>query len=399
MRLNALLEKADLPLEVVILLVSGISLLVSGGLLFLISLGVIPYYKNGLYGLFLVLFALQMVMLGKSPFGDFRQSKFLFAAGLLMAAVGIVSSFIPDILNAVQRIVLAICFGAGGFVLFWQMILRKDQYQAWMDYGGIFRQLIVACAVVYSLSMLLGVMIWKDSFFWAPADSIVIMLFGMATAHLAKVLWKIDRAYPGSQPLMPGAVALSTEQLMMLLVSLFMILLGLLLVPVSLDLLPFSGSAQLGLLMVLFAIQMLAFGNTPVGPFQRSWLMIAFGALFTVLGSVSCMVPNVMVPFLTVLIGTLNGAGGIIVLAKYAVSYKNQPALAQQAGSAICSKILWVQLLMSLLSILFGASMLFSNLIPALLVGLILSANGLVLLYLLQLLVRLNKWQQSPAAI
>ncbi len=43
--------------------------------------------------------------------------------------------------------------------------------------------------------------------------------------------------------------------------GIFMLLLGGLWIPVNLGLLPFSGSAQLGLLMVIFAVQMLASGN------------------------------------------------------------------------------------------------------------------------------------------
>jgi len=74
-------KKADLPLEVMILSVAGMALLISGVLLFPISAGALPYYENGLYGLLLVMFALQIITLGKTPFGDMRRSKFLLAVG------------------------------------------------------------------------------------------------------------------------------------------------------------------------------------------------------------------------------------------------------------------------------------------------------------------------------
>ena len=50
---------------------------------------------------------------------------------------------------------------------------------------------------------------------------------------------------------------------------------------------------------------------------------------------------------------------------------------------------------MNLLTILFGASMLVSNLIPGLVIGVILAANGCVLLYLLHILIVLDKMQGS----
>ncbi|MFV9472848.1 hypothetical protein ACM5Q9_00290 [Advenella sp. RU8] len=404
MQIKKILEKPDLSLEVVILLVSGTAVLVSGLLLFPISLGAIPYYKNGLYGLFLILFALQMIMLGKSPIGDFLRSKTMLGIGLFIAAVGITSSFVPNILNDIQRVLLTFCFGAGGLVLFLQMIVSSNKYRAWKQYGGIFWQLILACTIVYALSILIGAMIWQEELIQAPANSIVIMLFGASIVYLAGVLKKIHHIYPASAKPAQGNAALSTEQAMMLLMGLFMVLLGLLLIPVNLDILPFSGSAQLGLLMMLFSIQMLASGNTPIGPFQRSWLVIALGVMFAVLGIISCMIPNLMVPFLTVLVGALNMAGGFLGLGKSVLTYKNQPPqnippLAHQPEAIILKKVFLAQLAMNLLSILFGATMFFSNLMPGLLLGFILATNGLVLLYLLSLLMKLDKTNPQTLGI
>lgn len=160
MTISSLWKKSDITLEVVILLIAGMALLITGILLFLVSSGALPYYENGLYGLFLVMFALQIVTMGKTPFGEVHRSRFIIAAGAVIAAVGIVTCFVPDVLTRFSRILL-------------------------------------------------------------------------------------------------------------LLTGIFMVLLGVLLIPVNLGKLPFSGSAQLGLLMVIFAIQMLASGNTPIGPFPH----------------------------------------------------------------------------------------------------------------------------------
>lgn len=47
------------------------------------------------------------------------------------------------------------------------------------------------------------------------------------------------------------------------------------------------------------------------------------------------------------------------------------------------------------LTILFGTSMLVSHLIPGLVIGVILAANGCVLLYMLHLLIVLDKMQSE----
>lgn len=392
-------KKAELPLEVVILLIAGMALLISGVLLFPVSAGALPYYENGLYGLLLVMFALQMITLGKTPFGDMRRSKLLLAVGAVIAAVGIATCFVPDIFSQTPRMLLFICFGAGGFLLLLQMLFARDKFRSWAKYGGVFRHLILGCGVVYLLSMLIGLLIWKKSLLTTPATAFVVLIFGTAVVYLAFVLWKIYRTYPEAEKPREGDVELSMEQSMMLLMGIFMILLGVLLIPVNLGLLPFSGSAQLGLLMVMFAVQMLASGNTPIGPFPRSWLMILLGLLFAALGIVSCIIPEVLVPLLTILVGVLNILGGVITLGKLGLSHLGKPAEPHRPRPAVLTKLFATQLIMNLLSIMFGTSMLFAHLIPGLAIGVILASNGFVLLYLLHILKVLEKMRRNMEAV
>jgi hypothetical protein len=54
---------------------------------------------------------------------------------------------------------------------------------------------------------------------------------------------------------------------------------------------------------------------------------------------------------------------------------------------------------MNLLTILFGVSMLVSQLIPGLVIGVVLAANGCVLLYLLHILTVLEKMRRDAEAL
>lgn len=390
--------EADLPLEVVILLISGLMLLITGVLLFPVSAGALPYYENGLYGLLLVMFALQMITLGKTPFGDMRRSLSLLAVGVVIAAVGIATCFIPDVLSRIPRMLLFLCFGPGGFLLLLQMCLAKDKLRTWLHYGGIFRHLILGCSAVYVLSMLIGLLIWKQRLLTTPLTAVIVLIFGAAIVYLACVLRKIYSAYPEAEKRGAGDVALSTDQAMILLMGIFMLLLGVLLIPVNLGLLPFSGSAQLGLLMVIFAVQMLATGSSPLGPFPRSRLMILFGLLFAALGVISCIIPEILVPLLTVLVGVLNILGGVITLWKICMPLLKNAEASSGPAPPVLRKLFAAQLTMNLLTILFGTSMLVSRLIPGLVLGVILAANGCVLLYLLHILTVLAKMQSDTKA-
>jgi hypothetical protein len=317
----------------------------------------------------------------------------------VIAAVGIATCFVPDIFSQTPRMLLFICFGAGGFLLLLQMLFARDKFRSWAKYGGVFRHLILGCGAVYLLSMLIGLLIWKKSLLTTPATAFVVLIFGTAVVYLAFVLWKIYRTYPEAEKPCEGDVELSTEQSMLLLMGIFMILLGVLLIPVNLGLLPFSGSAQLGLLMVMFAVQMLASGSTPIGPFPRSWLMIFLGLLFAALGIVSCIIPEILVPLLTILVGVLNILGGVITLGKLGLSHLGKPAEPHRPRPAILTKLFATQLIMNLLSIMFGSSMLFAHMIPGLAIGVILASNGGVLLYLLHILKVLEKMRRNAEAV
>jgi hypothetical protein len=385
-------SEADLPLEVVLLMIGGLTMLITGILLFPVSVGALPYYENGLYGLLLVMFALQAITLGKTPFGDMRRSKSLLVGGMAVAAIGIVTCFIP-IASRIPRLLLFLCFAPGGFLLLLHMCLSREKLRRWAGYGGIFRHLIIGCGAVYVFSILTGLLIWEKRLLTTPVAAVAAMFFGVAILYLAGVLRKIYHRFPEAEKCPGGGVELSTDQAMLLLTGVFMLLLGLLLVPVGLGLLPFSGSAQLGLLMVIFAVQMLASGSTPIGPFPRSWLIVGFGLLFAALGIVSCIIPDMLVPALTVLVGTLNILGGIITLAKLWASRTGHPGGPREPVLPVLARLFAAQVTMNLLTVMFGGSMLIPGLVPTPVIGVILTANGCVLLYLVIILVALDKIQ------
>ena len=200
---NRFLNEADIPLESVLLFMAGMMLIITGALLFPISSGRLEYYENGLYGLLLVIFALQIITMGKTPFGDMRRSILLLAAGVVIAIVGIATCFVTDLHTRLPRILLFIFFGPGGLLLLLQMLLAKDKYRTWKKYGGIFRQLILGCSLVYLLSMVIALLLWKQDLLSTNLTAVVILLFGASVIYLAGVIWKIYGTY-GEKGRSPG---------------------------------------------------------------------------------------------------------------------------------------------------------------------------------------------------
>jgi len=388
---NLFKTEASLPLEAALLLIAGLMVLLTGILLFPVAVGLLPYYENGLYGLLLFIFALQIITLGKTPFGDMNRSIPLIVLGIAVAGVGIVTCFIPDLLGAIPRTLLFVCFTPGSLLMLLQMYFSKRKLQTWLNYGGIFRHLIFSCGTVYLLSMIIGFIVLMRHLLSITLTAVIASIFGIAIIYLALVLRKIYLTFPQAENANPGRFTLSTDKTMLLVTGVFMMLLGALLIPINLGQLPFSGSAQLGLLMVIFAVQMLASGSTPVGAFPRSWLMVFIGLLFATLGIVSGMIPEILVKPLTSIIGILNMLGGIITIIKTVRSRLEKSTTPWRKNPLILKRLFITQLILAVLSILFGTSMLISFILPGLVVGVILFANGGILLYLIVILSALEK--------
>lgn len=388
---RGLFDIVCLPLETVLLFIAGMTVFIAGILLFPVYAGLLPYYENGLYGLLLFFFALQTVMLGKTPFGELPVSKPLLGVGVSVACIGIVTCFIPGIPNMLARWMLVVCLGPGGALLLLQMFFSRNKLRLWLRVGGVLRPLPFACGAVYALSMLSGLLVLTPDFLSGYGTATAVLLYGAAILNLSRVLAAVHTEYPEASADAGEKGGLPFDKAMLMLTGVFMMLLGALLLPVNLGLLPFSGSAQLGLLMVIFSVQMLAAGNTPVGVFPRTWLMVYLGTLFAGLGIVSCIVPDVLVAPLTLLVGVLNILNGGLTLAKALPSLvKARKMLPSIQVPSLLVKLYSTQIALGGLSVMFGSSMLAPEIIPGLLIGVILAANGGVLLYLMRLLFQLD---------
>ncbi len=384
-----------LPTEAVILGLGGMILAVAAALLPMADGGTFPFYASGMDGLLLVLIAFQTVALGKTPLGPFGRSSGLLAAAGALAALGVAACCLPSF-RPWPRLLLLACFGVGGGVLLIRMWLAADGARRWLRQGGLFRRLAVCCAASYLFAILTAIILWRAQALSALAVAMALSCHALALFCLAAVLRTIYCRYPDTEGPVPGRVDLTATQSILLLLGLFMVLLGLLLIPVNLGWLAFAPSAQIGLLMVFFALQMLLAGETPLGVFPRNGLTIVCGLLFATAGIVSCLIPDLLLRPLTGLVGALNMANGALTLFKCRQAIK-QGGGERRARPSHALRLLKLQCALGVLALLFGASMLLPGVVPGLVIAVILTANGGVLLCLLHLLVRLDACSRPQA--
>lgn len=389
-----ILRKNTLPAEVVVLMFAGLVMMLLGILLFPVYAGYLPYYEDGVFSLLIIVYALQILALGKSPFGDVRRNLPTVLFGVVIAVFGIVICFIPDIAGDIPRLLLILFLCIGGVIQLAQLYRDREADKIRKTADPLLGKLTISRAAVYLLSVVLGGILVFQSMAASLLVCVVVLGYGAALTILAWIIRKVYRKYPPKDA--EGSVNLSVGNVMLLLIGIFMVVLGVMLIPVNLGLLPFSPSSQLGLLLVIFSMQMMLLGETPIGAFPRSHLVVGIGYFLGVIGVICCIIPNVLLILATVLIAVVNICGGVIGLGRIVMTIKAAKA-ANEPALPIFIQMLILQIVMNVLTILFGTSMLVATLIPGLLLGVILAANGCALLALLYLIRKAERLQAAAA--
>jgi hypothetical protein len=401
-------EESDLSLEVAVLILFGVFWLLFGLMLFKIYAGELPYNPDSAYGLFLVLVSFQMITMGKTPFGALRRSWALVFIGMGSAVLGIATSFIPGYFTNFIRELVGIVLFAGGIILFLQLCVSEQKARMWIKIPGILRQLTVACALVYALTIISGLITLSPLLRSDPRTAIVLSVYGMSFFYLSWCICKVFRTYGPEKPedaasTIQSAVGVDSQRRFMLfqeaclplLPAILMLLgilntfLGLILFPVGLGMLPFSPDGQLGLLMTIMALQMMTMGDTPVGQYKRSWIMITVGIVFAALGVVSCVVPDLLTGMIQMLLGLLTVLGGAVFFVRRLLARKLAISASPETPIVvppIIGKLAGIQLAMNSLGIVFGVSMLLPGLMPLPVIGCILLIMGPMLFVLASLL-------------
>ena len=188
--------ESDLSLEVVILLVFGVFMLLFGLLLFRIHTGELPYAPDSTYGLFLVIVSFQIITMGKTPFGDLRRSWAVILLGVCTAVVGMAACFIPGLLAGPVRILVGVLLSAGGAALLAQLFISEDKARLWLKVPGVLRHLTIACILVYTMSIVLGLVTLLPGITTDYVTAVFLIIYGIGFFYLAWSIQKVRRLYP-----------------------------------------------------------------------------------------------------------------------------------------------------------------------------------------------------------
>jgi uncharacterized membrane protein HdeD (DUF308 family) len=412
-------EETDLSIEVVLLLILGVFMLLFGLLLFRIDTGATPYTPDSTYGLFLVIVSLQIITMGKTPFGDLRRSWIVIIIGICTSILGIYACFIPGHLTSLIHILVGVLLLFGGISLLLRLFISEEKAKMWMKVPGILQQLTIACASVYIISAILGLIVLFPGTATDLLTSVILVIYGIGFFYLSWCIQKVTRLYPPEEIrnppreqsntvehpsrynfkfLMDAALPLSIA--IIIVIGVLLTLCGLLLFPVSLRIIPYSADGQLGLLLVITAIQMLALGQTPLGQFRRTWLLITIGIVFAAMGIFSCIVPGILTGVINILLGLFNIFSGSLFLMNRYLSKQdagiNLEAMPDYVIS-VAKKLGNTQIAQNIIGITFGISALVPGLVSLRITAGILVIFGLLFLILSNLLYKMESFERRAS--
>lgn len=193
--------------------------------------------------------------------------------------------FIPGFLSDIVRILVGALLLLGGASLLIQLFLHKDKAALWLRVPGILRQLTAACAIVYLMAFLLGLVTLIPALTTNTITAVLLLINGAALFWLAWCIEAVTRQYPkkpqagqvGGRTVLFQSAPLSLTLALLIFLGVLLALLAVLLVPVSLGMLPFSPDGQLGLLIVIMAIRSLPWARllSDSSGARCSWLPLA----------------------------------------------------------------------------------------------------------------------------
>ncbi len=169
-----------------------------------------------------------------------------------------------------------------------------------------------------------------------------------------------------------GEASLSVGESFSVFQGILMLLLGGLVLLMTLGLVPlFNADGQLGLLLVLTSLQMLALGQVVGSTVTRSWVLVALGLAFAGMGVVSCIVPGLLTAVIPPLLGVQNIITGAVLLATQVIGptlygIRHPPAEPVALPPSV-RRLVVLLAVTGIVAIVFGLNMLAPYLLPGLL--------------------------------
>lgn len=188
-----LLRDATLPTREAIMLLSGVIFLLFSILLIPVGYGIIPFSRDSQFGLLMIIMAIQVLALGKTPVGEYQRSWPLMVIGIGLVSLGICCCIVPGYVSGWVLFPLGawnICTGSLGLVRMAGRGIRSTPVSG-RNPGSArtgSRKIPVIVFSLYLLSIIFGLNLILPALIPGPVILFVLALLGILLLALTYLL-------------------------------------------------------------------------------------------------------------------------------------------------------------------------------------------------------------------
>ena len=369
--LNKIKEEMEIPYNSIIYLLFGF---------YLISLSLFLYInKNNpnndlscVYGLFLIIFAMPLLILNKPSIFQLKRNCLTFIMGIVIEIIGIILCLIPKLITYTSPILLGVILFFGNIALLSKIFLEETKNDP----------ITIEIKLIYSIIYIIGIIIGANNMFKAGLNlNIVILIYSVPFFYLTyrcinyKELKKYT--YHNNTNFLLNDIHLETESILALILGVFAIVSGIIMVYFNI----ISINGLVSIMLLIISIQSFN-GITPVGILDRTIWLYSLGFICLILATISCLIPNIITTSLTYLVGFLNICCifQVVDLSRMLINHYNKvPSfkLTLPVMGMICN------ILENIIVIIFGVFLINQTLISLPIMGILLIIMGIDILVMI----------------
>lgn len=175
-----LLQESLIPPGIVFMLLLGVIFVLFAALLIPVYLGVFPFSRDSQFGLLMVLMAVQVLSLGKTPFGVYTRSWPLMILGVAVITLGMYACIIPGLITGWMLIPLGVynlLTGSVGLGRLIYPLLREKRSSMGRSFPSrpMGRNLLVTIVLLYLSTLIFGLNVLLPGLI--PGIVVLILLF------------------------------------------------------------------------------------------------------------------------------------------------------------------------------------------------------------------------------
>ena len=344
--------------------------------LYLVSLSLFLYFNGNMgisdlssvYGLFLFLFAIPLLVLNEPPIFQLKRNLLTFILGVIIEILGIILCLIPNLITKTSPILLGVLLFFVGITLLSKLFLEESRNDP----------RTIEIKLVYSIIYLIAIVIGINNMFKAGLNlNIAILLYSIPFFYLTyrcidDIELRRKNQTNETKMFLLKSITLESDSVLALILGIFTITSGIIMLILNV----ISINGLVSLMLLILSVQITFNGISPAGILDKSIWIYSLGFIGLILAMISCLIPNVLTTPLLYLVAFLNICCilQIVDLIRILINHYNKMPKFKftiPIMGMICS------ILQNIITIIWGIFFINQNWIPKNIMGILLIIMGL----------------------